>query len=163
MSSIRARDTHASVKKFGVLWENEQHFDYDWGARMVSQRYTYVHTHTNTNACMNWGRKGANTARWCQFSWQKSLKIEWKPLYITCTSIYESRESFAYSVYLPVYMPTECRDNGLLSKSICVHIMCPQNYSLLEWVNVLLFSHFILTFFVLFFFTTKMYVCASVI
>lgn len=48
------------------------------------------------------------------------------------TSIYESRESFAYFVYLPIYMPTECRDNGLLSKSICVHIMCPQNYSLLE-------------------------------
>lgn len=62
---------HTQMYRISVYYRNEIHFDYDWGARIVSQRYTHTLTYY-----INSGRKGANTARWCQFSWRKSLKIE---------------------------------------------------------------------------------------
>lgn len=100
VSIIRARYTQ--MYRISVCFRNGIHFDYDWGARMVSQRYIYTHMYGKKN----WSRKGANTARWCQFSWRKSLKIEWKLLLY---NIHTSSHSSS-TLYLPICLSI-CRQN----------------------------------------------------
>lgn len=133
----------ADQTRYTQRQRNSRDYDRCWGwgrGGGVVDMHSYIY---------KLSRIGANTARWCQFSWLKPLKIEYVLHHMLMHAYKNTYNTHMSTCICLSIRPIEYRDNnGLLSKSI--YILCARNLDVVRMSKCAIIFLFYLHIFVLF-------------